>query len=987
MKEWDQLLAGFETEKIEFSDLFDKEQIQKLQDSFSIAHGLGSIITLPNGEPVTEPSNFCELCCNIIRKTEEGYRRCVRSDSIIGAYNPTAPTIRKCLSAGLVDCGVSISINGKHLANWLIGQVRYDDMDIEVMADNAARIGVDRQEYISALQKVPVVSEEKFQKIADLLYLLAHEISEKAFFNLILKKQLNAFKEQSKLIKESETMFRSAQKAAMIGSFRAQLFDNLSWVATEEFDQILGLEASDASIRDTWLDFIHPDERQPMLDYIKKEVFHERKPMKKEFRIVKRNTDETRWILALGNFEYCTTGNPLTFAGTIQDITELKRNEELIRRKNEEINEKNRIYKELNNQLESLNQQLEASEETYRRLFESITDSVFIKEANNEGGLQKFIKVNDVACKRLGYSMEELLNKNILDIHSEKTRHKIADIYHNTIKNGSYTTEVEHVTKDGLLFPVELSTSSFQLKGKTYIHAIARDISKRVAAEAQNRMLKYSLDIFTDGIYWMNNSNRIVYVNEAGARQLGYSINEILGMHLLDINSSFTKAGLRDLWYKLRNDGSYNGEIIHKREDGTEIIFEVHSVYVLFEGNEYCNGFARDITERIQFEKELITAKDKAEESDRLKTAFLQNMSHEIRTPLNAILGFAELLTYSYEERAVLEEYTDIIKERGNDLLAIIEDIFDIAKIESGHVEIFLSEKRIGDMVEEIKRFFIQQCKHKNKDGVELRFNLQCLNNQTVIRTDVEKLKQILFNLLANAIKYTDSGHIELGCYFEKKQLLTFYVSDTGIGIHKDDQQRVFERFVQIEPCKNRLYGGKGLGLAITKGLVEAMGGKIWIESEPGAGSTFTFSMPGEVAEILLESDTSEKSIAESAKKLADKKFLLVEDDIHNARFIKEFLQKMPAEVCHVISGTEAIEKVLNFNPDLVLLDLGLPDISGFEVAKRLLQIAPETKIIAQSAYVTPADIKKAFESGCIDFLSKPIHKDIAVSLIAKHVL
>jgi signal transduction histidine kinase/sensor domain CHASE-containing protein len=237
---------------------------------------------------------------------------------------------------------------------------------------------------------------------------------------------------------------------------------------------------------------------------------------------------------------------------------------------------------------------------------------------------------------------------------------------------------------------------------------------------------------------------------------------------------------------------------------------------------------------------ELVQAMKRAEESDRLKTAFLQNMSHEIRTPMNAVMGFSELLVENFDDKENLEYFTTIINQRCNDLLLIIDEILDISKIESGQLSVTKEQVNLLTLFNDLKVMFEEIQFKNNKQHIFFDLRAQCDPSFLVIETDRMKLKQIFINLLGNAFKFTENGHIEAGCKTENGKLL-FFVSDTGFGIHEDKQQVIFERFSQIEHATSQLYGGTGLGLSIVKGFIDALGGEIWLESEIGKGSTFYF--------------------------------------------------------------------------------------------------------------------------------------------------
>jgi len=387
--------------------------------------------------------------------------------------------------------------------------------------------------------------------------------------------------------------------------------------------------------------------------------------------------------------------------------------------------------------------------------------------------------------------------------------------------------------------------------------------------------------------------------------------------------------------------------------------------------------------ELIQTNKELNKAKEKAEESDRLKTAFLQNMSHEIRTPMNAIMGFSELLVENYNNKEKLEKYSEIINQRCNDLLDIINDILNIAKIESGQLPINIEECNLTELFSDLTSFFIE---HQNRIGKQhIKFNLaHCNNLNSVIVTDKVKLKQIFINLVGNAFKFTNSGSIEGGCRFDATNKLVFYVSDTGIGIPQDKQNLVFERFSQLNQETTKVVSGTGLGLSIVKGLIGLLGGEITLESEPGKGSTFTFSFPYKTTPHLnTENIIPEKN---EVYRFPNKTILIVEDDLYNAEFLKEILSATGATILHAEYGKDAVKISLSQSVDIVLMDIRLPDIDGLEATRQIRTGKSLLKIIAQTAYASHYERQKTLDAGCNDYISKPIKKELLLAMISKHI-
>jgi len=393
-------------------------------------------------------------------------------------------------------------------------------------------------------------------------------------------------------------------------------------------------------------------------------------------------------------------------------------------------------------------------------------------------------------------------------------------------------------------------------------------------------------------------------------------------------------------------------------------------------------GLVIDITGRKQEELELITAKLHAEESDRLKSAFLANMSHEIRTPMNGILGFAELLKEPGLTGDEQQEFIRIIEKSGARMLNIINDIVSISKIESGIIETFAYETNINEQTEYVYNLLKLDAAKKK---LTLSFNNALPDEESIIKTDNEKFISILSNLVKNAIKYTDQGSIEFGYILGKNNTLEFYIKDTGIGIPKHRQEVVFERFMQSDIVDKMARQGAGLGLAISRAYVALLGGKIWVESQEGVGSTFYFTLPYN-AELMKETVVQRFETSDKTDQVRNIKILIAEDDDVSEMLIDITVKIFCKEILKAKTGVEAIEACKkNSGIDLVLMDIMMPEMGGLEATRQIRQFNKDVVIIAQTAYGLSGDKEKAIEAGCNDYITKPISKADLLALILKY--
>jgi len=647
---------------------------------------------------------------------------------------------------------------------------------------------------------------------------------------------------------------------------------------------------------------------------------------------------------------------------------------------------KEKYEKDIGNHM-GVEEKLTISETNYRRLFETAKDGIIILDA--ETGM--ITDVNPFLVELLGYRKEKFLEKAIWDIGFFK------DIVANhdkfiELKQKGYVRydDLPLESIAGRKIRVEFVSNVYPVNHHMVIQCNIRDITERKTTEEellQEQSLMFALmDNLPDHIYFKDRESRFLRNNKAHVLSFGLTdSDQLVGKSDFDF---FTK----DVAQRQYNDEQ---EVIRTGHPINKVEFTIrkdnsvnwyYSTKMPLRDKERkiigTFGISRDITDRKLAEQELLVAKERAEESDRLKSAFLANMSHEIRTPMNGILGFADLLKEPHLTEEEQQEYISVIKKSGKRMLNIIDDIVNISKIESGQLEVSISEIDVNQQIEFLWTFFKPESERK---GLQLTVKNMLPSKECRIKTDRKKFLAILTNLVNNAIKFTRIGSIEFGV--EKKgDFLEFFVKDTGIGVSEHQKEIIFERFRQGSEAHNRTYEGAGLGLSIAKAYVEMLGGKIWLESTPGDGSTFHFTLPNNA---LREEKTEMKEIFQGIKandKPKTLKILVADDDEMSRELIVTVFKKPANEILQVQTGIEAVEACRN-NPDLdiVLMDIKMPDLDGYEATRQIRQFNKNVIIIAQTAYAMTGDRERAIEAGCNDYISKPITIDVLNGLKQKY--
>jgi PAS domain S-box-containing protein len=498
-----------------------------------------------------------------------------------------------------------------------------------------------------------------------------------------------------------------------------------------------------------------------------------------------------------------------------------------------------------------------------------------------------------------------------------------------------------------------------------------------IEVQENERRYRELADLLPQSIFETDSLGNLIYVNKAWYSTFGYNPADLDdGLNLIEIVQTNTDNSLFSI------NRVENSDYIAIRKDNTRFPALVYADSITKEGRiQGRRGIIIDATLRNKYIESLQKETAKAVSSDKLKSSFLANMSHEIRTPMNSIIGFSSLLSSEEIPEDQKEEFIQHIQSSGKLLLNIIDDIIDIAKIEAGEIKIKSTPCNPENIIMELVKSFEGYKAGIGKSHIELLTDLPEENIR--FRTDSFRLKQILSNLISNAIKFTEKGRVTISCIVKNERLIEFAVEDTGMGLTKEDLNIIFTRFKRTNRSETKNISGTGLGLAISKNLVELLGGHMWVSSIPGEGSRFNFQLP--YIQIPESEVIQRKSLHKNDDTIfnwSGRTILIAEDDESSFLFLKEVLQKTNARVVHAVNGKEVVEAVKFTEAiDIVLMDMYMPYIDGYAASKMIKQIRPSIPIIAQTAYAMEGDREKAIMAGCDDYLAKPINP---LSLLAK---
>lgn len=492
----------------------------------------------------------------------------------------------------------------------------------------------------------------------------------------------------------------------------------------------------------------------------------------------------------------------------------------------------------------------------------------------------------------------------------------------------------------------------------------------------------------TDGIAFYDRAWNLKYANPAFYSIIGHDFNSYNSLNPQDLLHPDDRDFHMNRAEALINSGFFESEIRIRHKDGNYVNLSSRSVTVNDDNNVVLGALtiSRDITRLKQVHEDLIRANIEAEASNKLKTSFLANISHEIRTPLNSVVGFSNLLLDNDLSDKVKEEYIENINHNSEKLLQIIGDIIDLSRLESSQIEISYEEASLNAIVNEIIEE-ARQVIRRNEKSIILNVKNYFEDNCDLIFTDRIWLKRVLNHLMDNAVKFTLDGSIEFS-YLKENEVIVFKIRDTGIGIKKENLGRIFEEFRQEIDGHHRPFEGLGIGLTLAKEVVERMGGKIFVQSEKGIGSEFSFSIPYRPAGSIknkVKSVINDQSF--STFNWSSRKCLLVDDNKDVLIYLNRILLDTGVTIITARSGFEAIELIKNTpDIDVVLLDMQMPEMNGIEATKEIRKIRKNLPIIAQTAFIFEDDKDIILEAGCDACLIKPIRKEHLLTIMSSFV-
>lgn len=727
--------------------------------------------------------------------------------------------------------------------------------------------------------------------------------------------------------------------------------------------EIVGLDPStyDYSLESLYKN-IHPEDVVTNKEKLRR-AFHGQDNMYENEYRVKDKSGEWQWFYNRGTVLFRDKkGKPLVIGGIAIDISGR--------------------YKHLMSMVEE--------KEKFEFIFKNTKEAILVFEMK-DGQVFKVTEANKAALDLFGHNQEELgkqIPKYFIDDEVLGAKGKL---FTELAEKGYGHAEQSLELVDGRCVWVDVTAHHFNLTGADLVLAIVTDKTSNRRTEAalreSEKLYRTLFEAANDRIgLFAVEDQRPLLLNSAFYESLGYTREEFLEQGREESVHPDDRPRLireRALLFK-KGYSSHEYRVMHK--DGHYL--HMSAKIVLIKGGldekDLILFIVRDISDRKTVMNDLKLAKDRAEESDQLKSAFLANMSHEIRTPMNSIIGFSNLLANPGLDDKTRELYVSRIVRNSELLLTLISDIIDLAKIESGQLSIVYGKLLLSELISDMKQYALEEIERLGKKDIQVLTFIGIPNCS--IETDVIRIAQVMKNLVNNAIKFTEKGTVEIGCKKGgAKGSLILYVKDTGIGIGSEYFDLIFDQFRQIDGSNTRKFGGTGLGLAICKNLVHLMGGKIWLDSEEGRGSLFQLELP-EKSPVGIVSQEREPGIQTSSPDHAGNlSIMVVDDESDSIELYQALLTSLGYSVSKALTGYDALQMLeQKQKPDLILLDVSMPVLSGTDTLRLIKERYPDLKVVAQSAHALIGDRDRFLKAGFDEYLPKPFSKEQLTGIISK---
>ncbi len=811
---------------------------------------------------------------------------------------------------------------------------------------------------------------------------------------LAIARDITESKRNTLKIRESEERLKMALEGTSDGLWDLNLINQEIYFSPRYFT-MLGYQPTEFDHnREVLLKLIHPEDIDRIVEYINQTIENRNPAIEMEMRL-KRKEGSYTWILSRGKLITNEEGVPVRMVGIHEDISHRKRQQEiqdvLIEIANSVNNTRN--LDELFLNIQSSLGKIIDTKNCYVALYDEKTQLISLPFHKDEkDSFQEFPAGKTVTGYVIKTGEAQLVDEDKIEELAKQGEIepigapsvswlgvplKISDKIIGVFVVQSYDENIKYTSDDVQLLEFVSDQIALAIERR-----IDQDKLKR-NEERQRRIIESS----PDGLVVIDTEGRILTQNTSFVNLVKLKTDH-LGLNFFDFVMDNDVIKVQNILNDTLKSGyTKNIQFKMKREDGSDFFAE-SSFGVINSQEKDGDSFVivmKNIDERKAYEHNLRIAKEKAEESDRLKTAFLSNMSHEIRTPMNAIIGFAELLSRMECSEEEKREFLQQINQGADTLMRLIDDIIDISKIEAGQLKMNTGIFNLAPLLNDLHVVYSKFLTRSSKEHILVKHDSGNYDIDIQLHTDEFRLRQVFSNLLNNAVKFTEQGEIRYGIKEMNKQGVVFYVRDTGVGISKDMHEIIFQRFRQGHSSKKSFYGGTGLGLAISKHLVGMMGGEMKVESEPDKGAEFTFNIPYDSLDYDLPSE--ELNHSRKAGDWEGRIILVAEDDRSNFQLIHEILRKTQITILWAKNGEEAFQKCKE-NPgiNLVLMDIQMPVLNGYDATRQIKEIRPSLPVIAQTAYAMAGEKALSRDAGCDDYISKPIRIQELMDLISKYL-